>query len=339
MIRLHIPGFYDSDSGKPRWGDGQIIDDGKNYFVIDGYCEVGADRLINRLKERKIKTPYLIGTHAHYDHLDGLRKIINNSYFKPKAFYCQNPEVLKDGLGNGEIKSDYNYLKTVIAEAKKRNIPVIYVDHGSKISVGDINIKIYRYSPKYQGDDEDPHGWAFVNDGSLCCWFPNISYWTSGDGPERIYDLCKSIGAKPKFFKIPHHGNNCPRLQANGMKSLGALYCWDNSYDTSITDFLMYGRNRCIEAGIKFIDIHGDINAIFFSGKAVIYKGSNIYRHSCSYKGSPTITAEVTLDVIKNVLMGKYGNDDDRNTKLLNANLNPGVVQREINTLYKLIKG
>lgn len=44
MIRICIPGFQNSDSGGPRWGDAQIIDDGKNYEVIDGYCGVGATR-------------------------------------------------------------------------------------------------------------------------------------------------------------------------------------------------------------------------------------------------------------------------------------------------------
>ena len=29
MIRICIPGFHDNDTGGPRWGDAQIIDDGK----------------------------------------------------------------------------------------------------------------------------------------------------------------------------------------------------------------------------------------------------------------------------------------------------------------------
>ena len=57
MIRLHVPGFYNSDKGGPRWGDAQIIDDGKNFEVIDGYCGNGTTRLISRLKDRKIKSP------------------------------------------------------------------------------------------------------------------------------------------------------------------------------------------------------------------------------------------------------------------------------------------
>ena len=111
MIRLHVPGFYNSDKGGPRWGDAQIIDDGKNFEVIDGYCGNGTTRLISRLKDRKIKSPYLHISHAHGDHDEGILAIIRDSYFSPKKLYCYNPEVLKSGLGNSEIKSDYNLQK------------------------------------------------------------------------------------------------------------------------------------------------------------------------------------------------------------------------------------
>lgn len=339
MIRLHVPGFYNADKGGPRWGDAQIIDDGTNYEVIDGYCENGTTRLISRLKDRGIKSPYLHISHAHGDHDEGILAIVRDSYFSPKKLYCYNPEVLKSGLGNSEIKSDYNYLKKVIAEAKAKGIPVTYIGNGSAINHGDIHIKVFRYSPTYAGANKDPHGWDFVNDGSLAYWFPELGYWTSGDGCGGAFNMCKKVGAKPKFFKIDHHGNYCNQSQANGLKSLGALYCWDNDYSTNITDFLQYGRKRCIEAGIKYLSVHGDINAIWFGKRAVIYKGSQIYRYDCAYNGKPSITKPVDLAVVKGVLKGDYGNGDARISALLNASLNPGVVQKEINELVKLIKG
>ena len=345
MIRLHVPGFFDGDfSGdNTRLGDAQIIDDGKNFEVIDGYCGNGTTRLISRLKARGIKSPYLHISHAHGDHDEGIRKIINlkedgKYVFTPRGLYCYDPDVLKPGLSNSEIKSDYNYLKTIIAEAKARKIPVTYVGHGSRIDHGDIHIRVFRYAPTYEGAGEDPHGWAFVNDGSLCYWFPELSYFTSGDGPERIYDCCKEWGIKPKMFKIPHHGNNCTMSQANGLKSGGALYCWDNDYSSSITDFLQYGRGRCIQAGIKYLDIHGDINVIFFLKRAVIYKHGQIYRYNCSYNGAPELL-NPDLENVKMVLSGKAGNDDARTTYLLNHRMNPGLIQKEVNELYKLIKG
>lgn len=340
MIRLQAIGLYSSDfsGGETRLGDATIIDDGKNFEVIDGNCGKGTDRLISALKARGIKNPYLHISHAHYDHDYGILQIINDSYFSPRGLYCYDPNSLKGGFASNEIRSDAEYLRKVINAAKAKKIPVYYVEHGDEILHGEIKIKVFRKQPKYQGTSEDPHGWSFTNDGSLCYWFPELSYFTSGDGPERIYDCCKEWGIKPKMFKIPHHGNNCTMSQANGLKSGGALYCWDNDYSSSITDFLQYGRGRCIQAGIKYLDIHGDINVIFFLKRAVIYKHGQIYRYNCSYNGAPELL-NPDLENVKMVLSGKAGTDDARVTYLLNRRMNPGLIQNEINELYKLIKG
>lgn len=318
-------------------GDAQIIDDGTNYLIIDGYCGTGTDILIKRLKALKIKNPYLFLSHPHYDHYYGLRKIINDGYFSPKMLYCYDPATLKGGLDNSEIKDDYNALCKIISEAKAAGITVRYVKHGDHVTHGDIDFYVYRIQPAYQGASEDPHGWAFVNDGSLCCWFPGLRYLTSGDGPEKIYDLCKSVGIKPVFFKIPHHGNNCPAGQANGMKSAGALYCWDNSYSTDANDdFLRYGRRRCIEAGIKFLSIHGDINMIAQKGYVSIYKDYKVYRYKCSYKGKSTLRQPVLDDII-DILEGQYGNNNARITNLIDAGIYPIAAQNVINKIVKLL--
>lgn len=339
MIRVNIPGFTSNPGGDGRMGDAQIIDDGTNYLVIDGYCGSAADALVNRLKTLKVKAPYLLLTHPHYDHYNGIRKIIADSYFSPKVLYCYDPSTLKDGLSNSEIKSDYNTLVKIVKEAKAKGIAVKYVKHGDRIVIGDIDFYVYRRQPAYQGKSEDPHGWAFVNDGSLACWFHTIGYWTSGDGPEKIYDLCKSVGAKPVFFKIPHHGNNCPASQANGMKNAGALYCWDNSYNTNASDdFLKYGRRRCIEAGIKYIDIHGDINFIAQKGYVTIYKDFKTYKYKCSYKGKARLK-QPNLHVVMDVLRGHYGTNNTRITGLMDDGFYPIATQKKVTEIVKLIKG
>lgn len=328
MIRIHIPGFYDSDSGGPRWGDAQIIDDGVNYEVIDGYCGAGTTHLVKALKDRGIKSPYLYITHAHYDHRYGVRQIINDSYFSPKAIYCQGPSTIT--AYNSDIKSDLDALKTIIREAKERKIPVHYLGDGDKIVHGEIKFTVYRDFPKYNGNNE-----AYLNDGSLCFWFPELKYLTTGDAG---LDCAKEHNLNPIWIKIGHHGNDCPRAISTWLYNHGTRYCWDNDYNTKLTDFLMTGREDCIAVGMKYFSCHGDINAIFFSKKGVIYKDGNIYRYDCSYNGKPTL-AGPTLANVKAVLSGKAGNSNARVTYLLNRKMNPGLIQKEINELYKLIKG
>ena len=336
MIRLQAVGLYASDfgSGETRLGDATIIDDGKNFEVIDGYCGKGADRLISVLKTRNIRTPFLHDSHFHWDHYNGIRRIINDTWFKPRALYCQNPDSIT--AHNSSIKGDIDAVRTIIKEAKARKIPVIYLNNGDKITHGEIKFTVYRDFPKYNGNSE-----AYLNDGSLCYWFPELSYLTTGDAGMWC---ANRYGLKPKFVKGGHHGNDmsgdgkkpsemCPWLKKNG-----CLYYWDNDYSTRLTDFLMTGRDDAINAGMKIFDIHGDLNAIFFRKRAVIYKHGQIYRYACSYNGAPTL-ADPNLTNVKMVLSGKAGTDDARTTYLLNHKMNPNLIQQEINELYKLIKG
>ncbi len=240
MIRIQIPGFSSGGSGDGRFGDAQIITNDKESdiesfaIVIDGYCGSAADMLIGILKDRGLKNVYLYCSHPHYDHLDGLRRIMNDGWFNVQSFNCYEPSSLNGGKSNGEIQDDINYLSNSIKLAKDKGIPVNYLHHGDEVVIEDIKFNVYRKQEEYQGDSEDPHGWAFLNDGSLCFRFPELAdYWTSGDGPMSIYDMCKDVGAHPVIFKIPHHGNNCNAYESNGLKSLGAILCWDNSYSTN----------------------------------------------------------------------------------------------------------
>jgi hypothetical protein len=335
MIRLQAVGLYtfDFDSGT-RLGDATIIDDGKNFEVIDGYCGNGTMRLIAALKARGIKNPYLHISHPHYDHRYGIRKIINDSYFKPRALYCQNPDSIT--AHNSDVRGEIDALRTIIREAKAKGITVVYLNNGDKIVHGEIKFTVYRRNPAWDGSSE-----AYLNEGSLCYWFPEQSYLTTGDASMWC---AEKYNLHPKWVKGGHHGNDIggltlkPSQMAQWLKKNGCLYYWDNDFSTRITDFLQTGREDAQTAGMKYFDIHGDINAIFFRKRAVIYKHGQIYRYACSYNGAPTLE-EPNLENVKLVLSGKAGTDDARVTYLLNRSMNPGLIQKEVNELYKLIKG
>ena len=340
MIRIYVPGFT-SSAGGPRWGDCTVIDDGKNHVAIDGYCSEGKNMLKNRLKKRGVKSPYLYVSHAHGDHTDGVYEVIKDGYFTPKEFGCYDPETLSGGLSNSEIRSDYNSLKKIIAECNRRGIPVRYLKHGDHIAIGDISFDVYRDQPKYKGSGADPHGWEFVNDGSLCFWFPDISYLTTGDAGMWC---AQRHNLHPGMIKGGHHGNTVegdtskPAQMAQWLYKNGCRYYWDNDYSTSNTSFLTTGRKRCIEAGMTFFNIHGDINAIAYGGKVVIYKGGKNYSYKCGYKGKANLKY-ATLGVVEDVLAKKYGNDEARVTNLLDAGYWPGNVQNHINKMLQLLKG
>lgn len=338
MIRRHIIGFNDSDSGGPRWGSCVIFSDGTETVVIDGYTGAGKRKLLARLKKIGCRDPWLYLTHAHGDHYDGLKAIIEDPYFKPKGFRCYDPATIKAGADrNGEIRGDRNALIDIIDTCMEKGIPVKYVHSSDSYVHGEIKFKTYREQPAFEGNSEDPHGWSYLNDGSLVFWFHELGTIVDGDGPMAIGEFCQKRGIHAKDFQIPHHGNNCNAGRAKLMKQLGAVYCWDDSYDSG-TEFLHYGRQRCIEAGIKHYGIHGDINTIYFGGRAVIYKGSSIFRYACMYKGKAALKMH-TADVTRRVIRGSYGSGDTRTTNLLDENYNPGLVQKSVNSVINTAKG
>ena len=350
MIRGWIGGF-DRPSNETRFGDIQVLIDDKNKtcLIIDGGCGEMVSALISYLKRNGIRKVYLALSHPHYDHADGLRKIIKDSYFTVINFYCYDPESLVGGLrnnkGSDSVREDIAYLKKIISEAKSSGAKVKYLKHGDKVELGDIKFKVYREQPSYVADDDD-NGWAYVNDGSLCFYFYEWYYWTSGDGSERIWDFIKKLGIKVKFFKVPHHGNNCPMSQANGLKNHGADYCWYNDLEpdgVGTNDFTLYGARRCKQAGIKVFESVGDINFVVANGKFTIYKSGKKYEFSVPYKGANTLKTKGIVGVVRDVFMGKYKSNNTRITRLLDAGYEPVAIQDRVNlvvnTAKKIIDG
>ena len=122
------------------------------------------------------------------------------------------------------------------------------------------------------------------------------------------------------------------------LKRAGCLYYWDNDYSTSLTDFLMTGREDAQNAGMTILNVHGDINAIWFGKRCVIYKHGQIYRYACSYAGKANLKS-ADLAIVKAVINGKAGAGDARTSYLLNKGYNAGAVQKEFNGIIKAIKG
>ena len=342
MIRCYIPGFVRLKK-EYRYGDTQVLTDGTFTLVIDGMCGAGTTKLISWLKKNKIKKVWLLVTHWHDDHFKGIEQILKDSYFEPQILICPNPEWLKPGLkgeGGKYVQNCMDDGVRVTSLAKKKGVPIRYPVSGSSFSFGDLKFKVYKSLPK-KPIPNDPYAWDFLNLGSLSAYFPELNYWTSGDGHgdctlrDRIKKL--KLNGKIKFFKIDHHGNYCTQSDAVFMKEQGAEYCWYNDIEpdgTGTTEFTVYGARRCKQAGIHVFESVGDINWIAQPGKVVIYKDFKKYTYSCSYKGKSTLKGS-SDKVAKDVIAGKYGNSNERITNLLDAGYYPIAIQNRVNELVK----
>lgn len=284
MISIKALGMYSSDfsGGESRNGDTQIATDGKNFDVIDGGCDKYATRLITHLKSINIRDPFLHISHCHYDHRDGINKILSDPWFKPRGLYCQNPDSITGH--SSAIRSDINALRKIIDKAKSKGIPVIYLGNEDKIEHGEIKITVYRQYPKYSGNSD-----AYLNDGSLCYWFAALRYLTTGDAS--MWCAYK-YNLNPLIVKGGHHGNDMsadgylkPSQMCVWLFMHGCRFYWDNDFSTKLTDFLMTGREDAINAGMTFIDIHGDIDMVFAEGKVTIKHAGKSYTAEVPYQG------------------------------------------------------
>lgn len=284
MISIKALGMYSSDfsGGWTRNGDTQIVTDGTYYDVIDGGCDRYATRLITSLKTRNVRNPYLHISHCHYDHRDGIDKILSDPWFTPRGLYCQDPDSIT--AHNGEIRSDINALRNIIAKAKEKKIPVIFLGNEDNIEHGEIKITVYRQYPKYTGNSD-----AYLNDGSLCYWSAALRYLTTGDAS--MWCAYK-YNLNPLIVKGGHHGNDMsadgylkPSQMCVWLYKRGCRFYWDNDFSARLTDFLMTGREDAVNAGMTFIDIHGDIDMVFAEGKVTISHGGQTYTHNVPYQG------------------------------------------------------
>lgn len=343
MIRGYILGFDKPD--KPtRYGTSEFITDGTNNILIDSYCGNASEKLIAYFKKRKIKDWYFFVTHPHYDHIDGFIRMIKSGYFNVKRLYCYDPKSLLVGIrknkGSEAALEDKEYLESLIKLCKSKNIEVKFVDDGDRVEIGDIKIEVYRKQPT-KVEDDDTNAWSYINDGSLCFYFPQLYYWTSGDGCEKIWDFIKEVGAKVKFFQIPHHGNNCTQSQARGLKESGATVCWYNHLEPNgigTEEFTEYGARRCKQAELIVLDAIGDINWVAFNNKMYIYHGGkSVTNYFCPYNGKSTLRTPKPL-TIRYVFEGRYGNGDDRITNIIDDGYYFGSVQTKVNTVVKVAK-
>lgn len=333
MIRGYIPTLYESDFGSrkdQRAGDCTVIsDDRGNVEVIDGYCGRAAERVIEYLKDREYKSPWLTLTHSHYDHRDGIERIISDGYFTPRGLQCQDPASIDKGF-SGECAEEVRALEKIISKARARDIPVIYRQDGEQVVHGDLSYIVYRNQPKTARNTD-----AYLNDGSLCYWFPFIKYLTTGDAG---LECAKQHGLAPVYVKGGHHGNDLVMRMANYLWESGCRFYWDNDYSETLTDFLMTGRENAQAVGMRCLSVHGDINFIAYGGKVVIYKGAEHWSYRCGYSGALMLKS-ADLSIVKAVLRGDCGKMDGRITTLINTGYAPVSVQNNVNEIYRLVKG
>lgn len=292
-LQGYIPSFNLSGSDT-REGDGFVLhSDTGHILVIDGFDGKTATRnLINYLKANNYKELYLLLSHPHYDHYKGLTMIMQDSYFTIKNFYCYDPESIKFGIGsssNGRaVREDYNNFYSVINLAKSKGATVKYLSTGSSIMLGDIYFKVWRKQPTHFTSNDQGEAYAFINDGSLCLYFPYLRFLTTGDGPDNLREAISYFGEPIKFMKVPHHGNNCSESNAAAARNAGCTLAYETNIQRNgagSTSFTSFGTRRLIQQGVKVLMSNQEISFVATNGKLAIKQGNRNWSFDIPYTG------------------------------------------------------
>ena len=165
--------------------DSILIRNKDKNMLIDAGNNNDGDYLVSYFKSIGIeKFDYVVGTHAHEDHIGGMDNIIDN--FEIGKFYM--PDKITT------TKTFRDVLDALERKQIKFNVPEI----GDELSFGDVNIRVIYVS----SDDE-------LNDTSIVLKliYKDISMLFMGDASTKVEEKILLQDLKSDVLKVGHHGS------------------------------------------------------------------------------------------------------------------------------------
>ena len=195
-MRITFMDVGEGDSVFIRFPDGKtaLVDGGG---TRDDRFDVGGQVVAPYLFFSRIKTiDYLILTHPHPDHMNGIKAVLDN--FKVKNF--------REGCATDNRSLNYSLIKEKI---QKGNIPQKRIMSGEEFKIGkDISIRFLNPSEKLC--DRKNGFWKNMNNQSLVFQviYKKVKILFSGDiEKEAIEDIIlRDADIKSTVIKVPHHG-------------------------------------------------------------------------------------------------------------------------------------
>ena len=234
-------------------------------------------------------------SHVHYDHYHGLLEIEEDERFHIKQILMYDPLTLKhgcDGSANGRaVKDDMNNAYKFIRAMQAHGTKVNWLDKGGVVKCGDTSWKVYRNQPRKFTDLDDGNAYAFVNDGSLVLYSPEVQLLFGGDGCIDLKDAIAYFKAAIIAMYVQHHGNDCPESSARAAADAGVILMWETNVERNgagTTGFTMYGSRRVVQAGIPVWMQNEPIYITAANGKIVFRQGGKIVTANIPYQSYQT---------------------------------------------------
>lgn len=277
-----------------RMGDGIAMICAGQVMLVDGF-QGGqpTDGLRSWLASRGVKDiDIAVLTHPHWDHYNGLLQIEEDSRFHIKLVYMYDPLTLKhgcDGSANGiSVKEDMDNAYKWIRAMQAHGTRVLWIDKGSTIKFGDITWKIFREQPTRFTEEDQGNGWAFVNNGSLCLYSPEIELILPGDGPDDQERMMDYFGGEVSGTDVTHHMGSWTQHNAKALKRRGCVVAFGSCVEKNgpgTSGWTQYGGRRIKEEGIPLWGQEDDIYIHAENGLITFRQGSKTISKKVPYQG------------------------------------------------------
>ena len=269
-----------------RRGDAQIIyDDNHSAIVIDGGEEFICNQLISFCKSHGITHVTYILSHWHPDHDRGLKLFLESSIIVD-VIYCPPPADLKK-TRDSDAAGDYSRAISRLDLAKRYNKKIVYppADQYTNIKVGEIECRIWRRSVKTSENIDYQ-----VNNTSMCCYFPQFYYVTTGDTINAFDTFLQTKPGKILIFKIPHHGNACTSKPCGLLKDAGAMICWYNHAEAAGVGiggdgFSKWGAKYCKNQGFICLRPFHEITMTIADKTLSVRQNGSLWTYDVPYTG------------------------------------------------------
>ena len=283
-ITFFYPGYsFSGNEPDDRRGGGCIFhdQDGK-VLIYDAYMKNSdpAKKMVQYLKDKGLmEVDTALVSHAHVDHGGGIIRMFEDAKITIKNFVCYDPTSLKlagSSSSNAKaVQEDKEYLQGIIDLAKKQGAKVRFVKTGDEVEVGEMLWEVCRNQPTKFTDDDQGHGWAYTNDGSINLYNRSIQVHLCGDGGGKA--AAQYYDGKESVVESDHHGNGDGAGKVAEVKSRGcglAIECNNEKNGPGSCSFTQYGAKRFKEAGIDVWMLNADIVGVAKGGKLTVTQGS-----------------------------------------------------------------
>ncbi len=167
--------------------DSILIKSQNEYMLIDAGNNADGSKLVNYFKTLGIKEfKYVIGTHAHEDHIGGMDDIINS--FKINNFYMPDA-----------ITSTTTFME-VLDALDNNKVSFITPKEGTTLKLGNSTIEFFHVG---QNKEED------LNDTSIVVklYYYDTSFLFTGDATSNVEKKILDKDLNSTVLKVGHHGS------------------------------------------------------------------------------------------------------------------------------------